>query len=213
MTVKELGRQVTFADVFREIEVSDTPNLLVGSPCWLWKGRHLKKRGKITYGYVVLDKKTWLVHQLLYLRFRRYIPPGWQLDHLCRVTLCCNPAHLEPVTGSVNVLRGELPEITRQKHASITHCPKGHSYAEYGTLLKPNRKGHVKRRCSECHRLQERERGRAFRAANPLPERTHCKAGHPYAEFGVRYGANQDLYCKVCDRLKTRRLRAAKKGT
>jgi hypothetical protein len=34
------------------------------------------------------------------------IPDGLMLDHLCRNTACVNPSHLEPVTNSVNVQRG-----------------------------------------------------------------------------------------------------------
>jgi hypothetical protein len=29
----------------------------------------------------------------------------WQLDHLCEVRACCNPAHLEPVSPKVNSIR------------------------------------------------------------------------------------------------------------
>lgn len=35
------------------------------------------------------------------------VPAGLELDHLCRNVACCNPAHLEAVTRSVNIRRGE----------------------------------------------------------------------------------------------------------
>jgi hypothetical protein len=35
------------------------------------------------------------------------IPADLQLDHLCRVRNCVNPAHLEPVTPRENVRRGQ----------------------------------------------------------------------------------------------------------
>ena len=34
------------------------------------------------------------------------IPSELYLDHLCRVHACCNVAHLEPVTSSINTKRG-----------------------------------------------------------------------------------------------------------
>ncbi len=92
--------------------------------CWLWTGA----------------KNTTSSGQ--YGRFRgpqsRMTPPhrySWELahgptnapaiDHLCRVTLCVNPAHLQPVTDRDNVLRGEGPAA---RNAAKTHCPQGHPY-------------------------------------------------------------------------------------
>lgn len=34
------------------------------------------------------------------------VPAPLEIDHLCRNPACCNPAHLEAVTRSVNALRG-----------------------------------------------------------------------------------------------------------
>lgn len=47
------------------------------------------------------------------------------IDHLCRVTLCVNPLHLEAVTDQINILRG-VSAIA--KNAAKTHCPEGHPY-------------------------------------------------------------------------------------
>jgi HNH endonuclease len=45
-------------------------------------------------------------HHVSYTTHVGEVPEGLQLDHLCRVRACCNPAHLEPVTPLVNVRRG-----------------------------------------------------------------------------------------------------------
>jgi hypothetical protein len=36
------------------------------------------------------------------------VPEGLELDHLCRVTTCVRPSHLEPVTTGENVRRRNL---------------------------------------------------------------------------------------------------------
>lgn len=56
-------------------------------------------------------------HVLAYKTWVGPVPDGWQVDHLChnrelwcvptdcRHRLCCNPSHLEPVTGAENLRR------------------------------------------------------------------------------------------------------------
>ena len=51
--------------------------------------------------------------------FKGTIPQGLVIDHLCRNKSCVNPAHLEAVTNTENVLRGEAPSA---KAARKTHC-------------------------------------------------------------------------------------------
>lgn len=65
------------------------------------------------------------------------------IDHLCRVTLCVNPDHLEPVSDKENVLRGVgICAI----NAAKTHCRNGHAYdAIYGN---------GRRFCRRCRRAQ-----------------------------------------------------------
>jgi DNA-binding XRE family transcriptional regulator len=47
------------------------------------------------------------------------IPEGLQLDHLCRVRCCVNPAHLEPVTNRENSHRGSKLKLTTQQIEEI----------------------------------------------------------------------------------------------
>lgn len=92
--------------------------------CWIFVGSHTAGG----YGHIGRGRRGdgfAMAHRVVYEHEVGLIPDGMQLDHLCRVRCCCNPAHLEPVTQSENILRGEGYSA---KHARKTHCPKGHPY-------------------------------------------------------------------------------------
>lgn len=95
--------------------------------CWRWSGA-IKENG---YGCLSLDGRVRYTHRLAYELWVGPVPDGMQLDHLCRNRACMNPAHLEPVTPSVNVRRGESPGA---KALRRTHCVQGHAYAEHGVI-------------------------------------------------------------------------------
>lgn len=82
------------------------------------------------------------------------IPKGLHLDHLCRNTLCVNPAHLEVVTLAENVRRGfSSPAINARK----THCIKSHPFSAENTYIHPS---DGSRHCRECARERDRARVR-----------------------------------------------------
>ncbi len=112
--------------------------------CWVWQ------RSKIPAGYgkISVNGRDLLAHRVAYEAFVGPIPDGLELDHLCRVRACCNPAHLEPVTRAENHRRA-LPFRTGYVpfNASET-CPRGHSRAE-NTYVAPS--GH--RKCRPCNTL------------------------------------------------------------
>lgn len=121
-------------------------------PCWVWKGR--PNRG----GYGVLNVKhsdgRWkpvLNHRAAYMILIGPIPDGLEPDHLCRVRLCWNPWHLDPVTRLVNVRRGIAPSISGTWLRSKTHCPQGHPYDEANTSRRNGR-----RHCRACDRERAR---------------------------------------------------------
>lgn len=60
-------------------------------------------------------------HRWAYEEIIGPIPEGLEIDHLCRTPACVNPAHLEPVTRSVNMLRGQRwdGEKSRKAQAAI----------------------------------------------------------------------------------------------
>src|SRR5437773_10375437 len=91
----------------------------VESRCWLYLGVPQNKG----YGHICVNYKPVLAHRFAWILMIGEIPDGLTLDHLCRRTMCVNPAHLEPVTHRVNVLRG----IGRTAiNARKTHCKWGH---------------------------------------------------------------------------------------
>lgn len=117
--------------------------------CWEW---HAAKNSE-GYGRYYFDGKARPAHRLAYEAMRGPIPTGLQIDHLCRNRACVNLDHLEPVSGRVNVLRGEGPAA---RCARVTLCPQGHPYDEANTYI--TTKG--KRNCRACTYLQHRENRR-----------------------------------------------------
>lgn len=108
--------------------------------CWIWPGSK-----SVGYGLVLWRGKMKGTHVICYEHFVGPIPEGLELDHLCRHTDCCNPDHLEPVTGRVNTLRGVGPTAI---NARKTHCVNGHEFTEENTYLRPT----GGRMCKACQK-------------------------------------------------------------
>lgn len=125
---------------FAKVELADD--------CWVWVGAR-NDRG---YGEFSIRSRRIKAHRWSYEYLRAEIPEGLSLDHLCRNRACVNPWHLEPVTRSVNLRRGNT---TRTHCSSRTHCPYGHPYDAENTAM---RGGH--RTCKSC----ARDRATAARA-------------------------------------------------
>jgi hypothetical protein len=133
--------------------------LPVESGCWIWIGC-VNETG---YGYFGIEnKRTRSTHRHAYMHLVGPIPEGLDLDHLCRVRDCCNPAHLEPVTRLENALRG----LGGWHQASKTHCADGHPFDEANTHWRPDRLN--SRDCRACKNLANR-RLRAKRAGRLMP--------------------------------------------
>lgn len=114
--------------------------------CWLWK-HTMCSNG---YGILQFRAKRYLAHRLSYESYVGQIPKGLDLDHKCRVRHCVNPEHLEPVTRSVNVLRGLVSTAHNwdSGQSARTHCPQGHEYTPENT-----RTYKTSRKCRECARI------------------------------------------------------------
>jgi hypothetical protein len=116
--------------------------------CWLWtRGLNNHGYGRFQSGYA---------HRYAYECLVGPIPDGQELDHLCRVPQCVNPAHLEAVTHRVNSLRSLS---IWAYEAGQTHCIHNHPFSEANTYI--TKLG--KRQCRPCRARRERERNARLR--------------------------------------------------
>ena len=69
--------------------------------CWLWTGA-VDAGG---YAHFRHDGRTQKAHRVVWELLNGAVPDGLELDHLCNVRHCVNPAHLEPVTHAENMRR------------------------------------------------------------------------------------------------------------
>lgn len=133
-----------FTRVMRRVDVTDG--------CWFWQG---SKDARTGYGAVGIGsnydgtKRNMKVHRLVYEVMVGPIPDGQTLDHLCKVRHCVRAEHLEPVTLSENIRRGDSPS---SRHREVTHCPNGHPYDEANTRITPR----GTRDCRACDRGRRR---------------------------------------------------------
>ncbi len=116
--------------------------------CWEYDG----SRTNQGYG------KHWsgaLTHRLAYEALVGPIPPGLQIDHLCRNRACYNPSHLEPVTARENILRGHTKAAF---YLSRSECSQGHPFTPENTYM--SRGARV---CRECERVRSFNRYRGVK--------------------------------------------------
>ncbi|MGH2685308.1 MAG: HNH endonuclease signature motif containing protein [Actinomycetota bacterium] len=149
------------------------------SGCWLWTGK-LNDWG---YGYVrtgsrKTGRKVRRAHRVAYELLVGPIPADFQLDHVCRVRHCVNPAHLEPVTPRVNTRRSAAPTAL---NARKTLCINGHPFDAANTRIDPR----GWRCCRQCERdRQAKRRGERVRlahGADPLRSEVSHASGAPRA--------------------------------
>jgi len=134
--------------------------------CWLWTACI----GTDGYGQFGCGPNTEIrtrkAHRIAYILTHGAIPEGMELDHLCRNRACVNPAHLEPVDHSTNVLRGAagvLRDPTKPRKRA-THCKNGH-------VLTPENLGALRtrpttRRCRICHNERARQANSRRKSGN-----------------------------------------------
>jgi hypothetical protein len=169
------------------------------SGCWTWTGA----KGATGYGVVTVnaDVGAIVAHRAVYLLHRGPIPPGRELDHLCRNRSCVNPEHLEPVTHAENGRRGLKGDL----RPPVYECPAGHDYAITGIM---NGQGY--RICRECKAERQRRR-RAVLPPSPsrrsLTEdqvrgiRAARAAGRSLTEVAAEFGTNRGTAYRVAERL------------
>ena len=131
------------------------PKVAIGSPTDCWE--YIAFKDKKGYGYIGEGGhrgRHLLAHRVAYELTVGQIPEGMTIDHLCKNTSCVNPAHLEAVTLTVNLLRGDGIAV---RNSRKTHCPYGHTYS--GTNLRGDR------RCNACDARRTRDYHARLKAA------------------------------------------------
>jgi hypothetical protein len=110
------------------------------SGCWLWTaGRNYKGYGTF---------RSNCAHRFSHAWFIGVIPPRYEVDHLCRVRECVNPAHLEAVTVMENHRRSTLWWVRGV-------CIRGHKMTPENTYTYQVH-GEPQRCCRKCRRASRR---------------------------------------------------------
>lgn len=105
---------------------------------WVWLGAKTKQ------GYGTFTPATGISVMADHFGYELaggIIPDGLDLDHVCRWPPCVNPADLEPVTRSENMLRAQPYRKNKD------HCRNGHAYTPDNVY---HYEGH--RLCKTCRR-------------------------------------------------------------
>lgn len=126
--------------------------------CWPWTA-YIARTG---YGMFTVEA-GWVTtaHRIAWELTRDPVPPGRQLDHLCRNRSCVNPAHLEPVSSRENTMRG-LSHVVARANQEV--CLRGHPLSGENVYVHPRR---GTRHCRECARERRRERDHRRRRSGP----------------------------------------------
>jgi len=110
--------------------------------CWILRGS--AKHHPYGYQSVSINNSSVLAHRFAYETLVGPIPEGLQIDHLCKVTSCVNPEHMEAVTGEVNVARSNCTSAVNSRK---THCKYGHELSGSNLYIRPD---NGKRQCKAC---------------------------------------------------------------
>lgn len=103
--------------------------------CWIWTGATDGRYGTIWNG-----SRNERAHRVVYRLVVGPISSGFQVDHLCKVTRCVRPLHLEVVTELTNHKReARLRQMLAARPVNFgthtTHCPKGHAKTPENTRV------------------------------------------------------------------------------
>lgn len=107
--------------------------------CWIWTA-YVNRTGYGVFG-TGKGKTPMLAHRWAWRRLVGPLTEQDTLDHLCRVTRCVNPRHLEPVTSAENTRRAAAHRRPLPYGEPIDGIPHGiySSYAKRGCRCRPCR--------------------------------------------------------------------------
>jgi len=155
---------MTLKEIYKTIKKNPKPG------CWIWSGA-VAGSGNHWYGHANLDGKHIYIHRLMYEIHRGKIKKGMTIDHLCKVTRCVNPKHLDACTLKENILRGTGRGAL---NARKVVCRRGHAFVKMSDGT---------RYCFECARISYRE----YYAKNREKELIRRKK---YPEYGKKLRAS-----------------------
>lgn len=115
--------------------------------CWPWTGGHSTRGG---YGVMKFAGKLDNAHRIAMMVSGKSIEDGHWVDHMCRNRGCVNPYHLRSVEPRINAI--ENSDSPAAINAAKTRCIRGHVLPD-------------DRRCRECRRFRNAQRGAFSRAA------------------------------------------------
>lgn len=139
------------------------PKVARADGCWEWQGAK-QANG---YGYFRDDSRNIYAHRFAYIDTHGPLPPGTEIDHLCRNRGCVNPAHLEAVTRSENQRRG----LNGTLRPPQTHCKHGHALTPENTVSTSTGRRNC-RLCSNRCKRESRHRQEAQRRSTTSHDAT-----------------------------------------
>ncbi len=132
--------------------VCDQVNTRFDDKCWVWELGHSSRYGSpICTGKGNSGRKR--PHVVAYELRYGGVPAGLELDHICRNTLCWNPAHLRVVTKQQNLFQRDTSRMGERNRIK-THCIRGHEFSKENTRISKASQGRngYRRICKACHR-------------------------------------------------------------
>jgi hypothetical protein len=123
--------------------------------CWIWRASTNPKG----YGTFYRGDRLVGAHRFAYEITYGAIPPGMEIDHLCRNRSCVNPTHLQVVTHEENLKRS--PDTVTVKNMAKTHCERGHAFVPGNVYIYTHPNGRTSRQCRPCSRRRDAIRRRA----------------------------------------------------
>lgn len=137
-------RLPAYERVMRRVSYEDRGH---ATQCLVFHG----SKDRAGYGRVNRDGIPELAYRVVWEHFNGPVPSALELDHLCRQRDCCEVTHLEAVTHTENIRRGNGSETTKRYYAAQDRCIHGHLYDEANTRWRTNR-GYRTRACRTCEK-------------------------------------------------------------